>query len=107
MGEKLKFRDDLYLGEGIKPKKLDKIKKRLVEKPLLAGVYIIAVAANPSDQLEIIHARQLAWHYYLEHPRYVVGIAADYDDSLQLVERIVRECMERRGDCDLKGYLLC
>ncbi len=107
MGGKVTFRDELYLGEGIKPKKLDKIKKKLVEKPLFAGVYIITIAANPSEQLEIFDARQLAQSYYLKFPRHVVGIAADYEDSLKLIERIARECLRERGDCDLKGYLSC
>lgn len=107
MGEKLTFRNELYLGEGIKPKKLDKIKKKLVEKPLFAGVYVIAIADSPSGQLEIFDARQLVQSYYERAPRYVVGIASDYDDSLQLIERLTQECLRARGDCNLKEYLLC
>ncbi len=107
MDEKLTFRRDLYLGEGIKPKKLDKIKRKLVEKPLLAGVYVISIAGNPEDQLEIFDAKQLAQSYYKKFPRHVVGIASDYDDSLKLIERITQECLRERGDCNLKEYLLC
>lgn len=107
MDEKLTFREELYLGEGIKPKKLDKIKKKLLERPLFSGVYVIAIAANPSEQLEIFDARQLVQGYYVKHPRYVVGIASDYEDSLKLIEKITQECLRERGDCNLKEYLLC
>ena len=34
MAGKLKFAQNLYLGEGIAPEKLDKLKKRLNKKPL-------------------------------------------------------------------------
>ncbi|MCM1111844.1 MAG: hypothetical protein NC399_01175 [Muribaculum sp.] len=107
MNRRLVFYPELYLGEGIKEKKLDKIKRRLIQKPLLAGVHLIVLARNPDDQLEILDARQLAQRYYESHALDVVGIAGDYEDALQLVERMTQECLDRRGDCKLKEYLTC
>lgn len=107
MAVKLDYLPDLYLGEGIDGKKLDKIKKKLEDKPLLSGVFVIAISRNPSDQLEIYSARQLAQKYYAEYPPYVVGIAADYGEAVKMVEQMARECMEERGDCALKEYLSC
>lgn len=107
MAMKLNYHPNLYLGEGIDVKKLDKIKKKLENKPLLSGVFLVALSRNPSDQLEIYGARQLAQKYYLEYPPYVVGIAADYDEAVKMVEQMARECMEERGDCALKEYLSC
>lgn len=51
MAGKLKFAQNLYLGEGIAPEKLDKLKKRLNKKPLLAKVYLITPARIQADQL--------------------------------------------------------
>lgn len=107
MAVKLNYHPDLYLGESIDRKKLDKIKKKLEDKPLLSGVFLIAISRNPSDQLEIYDARQLVQKYYETNPPYVVGIAADHDEAMKMVEQIARECMEKRGDCALKEYLLC
>lgn len=107
MRRMLTFRPKLYLGEGIKEKKLDKIKKKLVEKPLRANVYLIALAHNPTAQLECFDARQLAQRFYENYPVQVVGIAKDYKGALQVVERITRECLDERGDCKLKEYLIC
>lgn len=107
MNRMLEFYPELYLGEGIKEKKLDKIKKTLIQKPLWAGVYLITLAKNPVDQLEILDARQLAQRYYESHTLSVVGIAGDYEDALLLVERIAQECLDKRGDCRLKEYLTC
>ena len=51
MAGKLTFAPNLYLGESIASEKLDKLKKRLEKKPLLANVYLITPAKNPADQL--------------------------------------------------------
>lgn len=104
---RLIFFPKLYLGEGIREQKLDKIKKKLIEKPLLAGVYVLALSGNPGDQLEILDAKQLAQRFYETHTLQIIGIAGDYGDALQLVERITRECLSARGDCKLKEYLTC
>lgn len=107
MSISLTYHPRLYLGEGIKEKKLDKIKKRLETRPILSGVVLITFSRNPSDQLEIFEARQLAQSYYKKYPPYVVGIASDREEAVEMVEQLVRECLDDRGDCALKEYLSC
>lgn len=107
MAGKLNFAPNLYLGESIASEKLDKIKKRLVKKPLLANVYLITPARNPADQLDIFDARQLVQPHYKNEEFLVLGIVSDYEEALQLIEQITRECLEARGDCNLREYLLC
>lgn len=107
MGAKLEYHSRLYLSESISESKLDKIKQKLEKRPLLCPVYLIALSRNPGDQLEIIHAAQLVQDYYEKYPLYVIGIAAGYEEAVELVERIVQECIRTRGDCALKEYLLC
>ena len=107
MAGKLKFAQNLYLGEGIAPEKLDKLKKRLNKKPLLANVYLITPARNPADQLDIFDARQLVQPHYKDEEVLVLGMASGYEDALQLIERVTGECLKARGDCNLREYLLC
>lgn len=107
MAGRIKFAQNLYLGEGITPEKLDKLKKRLNKKPLLADVYLITPAGNPADQLDIFDARQLVQPHYKDEEFLVLGMASDYEDALKLIEQITRECLENRGDCNLREYLLC
>ena len=104
MAGKLKFAQNLYLGEGIAPEKLDKLKKRLNKKPILANVYLITPARNP---LDIFDARQLVQPHYKDEEFLVLGMASGYEDALQLIERITGECLKARGDCNLREYLLC
>lgn len=107
MKSNLVFISNLYIGEGIDVRKLDKIKKKLVSKPLLTNVYLITLAQNPNDQLDILSARLLAQSYYQKLTLQVVGIAGGYEDALKLLERIANECLAERGDCSLREYLSC
>jgi len=107
MKNRLNFASRLYLGEGIPEKKLDIIKKKLTFRPLMANVYIITFAQNPADQLEFFDARQMFQRYYRDHTVNVIGIAKNYDDAVKLIGKITQECLDERGDCELKEYLLC
>lgn len=107
MAVRLNYHPELYLGASINREKLDKIKKKLENKPLLSGVFLITVSRNPSDQLEIYSAGQLVQRYYINNPPYVVGIAGNHNEAVTMVEQMVLECLEKRGDCALKEYLLC
>lgn len=107
MKERLIFAPNLYLGEGISADKVDKIKNKLLKKPLSCGITIITISRNPRDQLEIYQARQLVQSYYRNNPPYVVGLASDREEALDLVRQIVAECLKQREDCALKEYLLC
>ena len=107
MRQKIQYHSDLYLGESISAKKLDKIKAKLDKHPILSGVWLIAISQNPHDQLEILSARQLEQRYYEKYPVEVVGIAGYYEEAVAVVEQMVQECLAKRGDCALKEYLLC
>lgn len=104
---KLTFAPNLYLGESISSEKLDKIKKSLVKHPLLANIYLITPARNPADQLDIFDARQLIQPHYKNEEFLILGMASGYEEALQLIEQITGECLDARGDCNLREYLLC
>lgn len=107
MKEKLTFYPNLYIGESISADDLDKLKKKLLTRPMACSCYLITLSKNPHDQLEFYNASQLAQRYYREYPPYIIGIAANRLEAMNLVERIVQECLAKRGDCALKEYLLC
>lgn len=107
MQSDITFREKLYLGTSIQPEKVDKIKKMLVKKPRFAGVFVIALSRNASDQLEFYDAKQLQQSYYHKNPPYVIGIVKDREEAVAVVQRIVEECLQARGDCALKEYLQC
>lgn len=107
MAVDIQYYSGLYVGDDITGKQLDKIKKRLAEKPGKAGVFVIALSRNGVDQLDIYKSTMLAWPYYRKNPPFIIGIAGSYDASVRIVEKLAQECYRARGDCALKEYLLC
>lgn len=99
------YAPNLYLGKSMKPKKVDKIKKKLDKNSFFAKVYLLTFASNPADQLEYFDARWIRFRKYEGYEPYVIGICADEEEALELVETIARECFDKRGDCALREYL--
>lgn len=107
MAVKFKFHQKLYLSESMEEKNLGKIKRKLRTRLLFADVYLIVPAGNPLDQLDILDARQLVQSHYKGKTFLVVGLASDYTEALQVIERMVQDCLRERGDCKLREYLVC
>lgn len=106
MSVKPVYHKNLRIGKSIKTDKLDKIIKKLEKRPLLSGVFVIAVSRNYSDQLEIYQAKELAHRYYQNNPPFIIGLAGSKEEAFALVEELVQNCLKDRGDCALKEYLL-
>ena len=97
----MKFYKYLYVGDTIKEP--DKIKRKLKRHAGLP-VYISCIAAG-DDQLEIYQSIYLRQKYYRYHPPFVVGIASNYNEAVELVVQITKECVATTGTCNLKEYL--
>lgn len=102
---KLDFSPNLYLGNGIDPQSLDKLKKRLCKKPMLTSVCLLVLSENESDQLDIIYSKQLAQEVYGDHLLRVAGMARTKEEACFLVTQIVEDCLVTRKDCALKEFL--
>ena len=71
MAGKLKFAQNLYLGEGIAPEKLDKLKKRLNKKPLLANVYPVSYTHLDVYKRQLYHWKTSEGMLSFKPERYV------------------------------------
>lgn len=107
MSTNITFSSHLYVGESMSDRKLDKIKTKLLKKPISCGAYVITLSKNVHDQLDIIQTRQLAQRFYQNYELRVVGIASNRDEAVELVEKMLQNCIKERGDCRVKEYLLC
>lgn len=98
---KMKFYKYLYIGDTVKEPA--KVKRRLKRH---AGqlIYVICIAAG-DDQLEIFHSAYLKQKYYRYHPPIIVGIASNYDEAVDIIVQITKECLQTTGGCNLKEYL--
>lgn len=109
MGEfmnKLIYHYDLRLGEGLDFKDLNQIKSNLTKNPIEANLFLITVSANNNEQLDIYDAKYLVQKFYQKNPPYVIGIAKEKEHALSMVEKMMQECINARGDANLKAYLI-
>ena len=97
----MKFYKYLYIGDTVKDPAKAKRKLKLHAGQL---VYVICIAQG-NDQLEIFHSAYLKQKYYRLYPPVIVGIANNYDEAVELVIRITKECFATTGCCNLKEYL--
>lgn len=97
----MKFYKYLYIGDTVKDPA--KVKRKLKQH---AGqlVYVICIAQG-ADQLEIFHSAYLKQKYYRLYPPIIVGIANNYDEAVELVVRMTKECLHATGSCNIKEYL--
>ena len=99
----MKFYKKLYVGESIKNP--NKVKWKLRHNAGQFKVYVIALAEG-DGQLEIYHCAFLQQKYCKKNPPYVIGIAGDYKEAVNIVIRITEEAIEKLGSPQLKKYLL-
>ena len=98
----LKWREDYYVGEGIKDAK--KTKKRIDTGRIAVGVYLITLSENPGNLLEIIPSYMLIQKsYYIRCPE-IIGIAKGKDEAIDLAVDIVKNIYGETGAFQVKDY---
>ena len=79
--------------------------KKIKKQKKIPDAYIIAFAQSADDELDIRNAKDLKKEFYASENPYIVGIAEDYDDAVDVVKKIAEECFAKRGDCRLRDFL--
>lgn len=94
----------LYIGNNAK-KKADRIIRKLNSQKIVHGIYLITLASNERDQLDILSAYNLMQPFVYCRCPMVVGVASGYDEALELVMQITGEALEKTGKADIRNYL--
>lgn len=100
----MKFYRNLYVSESLKKKK-DKIIQKMKQGKYPLTIYILALIEEGENQMEFYSAALLRQKVVSDDGIFVVGIAADYDDAVYLVEDIAKEVYEKTGDLDIRSYI--
>lgn len=100
----MKFYKNLYIGDTIR--KPNKVKRKLKNHAKQLKIYVIMLSSG-ADQLEICHSIMLGQPFYKEKENipFIIGIAGNYDEAVELVCRIATEAVAKNGNADLKKYL--
>lgn len=103
--EKLLWSASLYTGDEIRRYE-KKIRKKLNAGKTVIGHYLITIASNGKDELDIIPTSLLAQQALCGHLPMIVGLAYDRKEAMELVVRIVNDCMEKTGRPEIRKWLL-
>lgn len=101
----LSWYNHLYVGDNVK-RKVDKYKKNLDKGNFTPGVYLITLAANGVDQLDIISSYYLLQNAVYRRCPMVVGIARGYEEACELLIRMTEESICHTGKANVKEYLM-
>lgn len=100
----LKWYKELYIGKHAE-KRIDRLRSRIDRGKRLPRVWLISLASNGRDQLDIFDARSLYQPAFRARCPMIVGVASDYSEALELVIRMADDVYLGRGDGNIRAWL--
>ncbi len=97
----MNWREPLYLGE-IARKKKNKLIRELESKKSSFGTYVITVAANGKDLLDILPSSMLLRDEFRE--REIIGLAVTREEAYEVCEKIIMDVKDKNGDFDVRRF---
>lgn len=96
--------EELYAGESI-VHKISKIKWKICHNAGQLNIYVIALASNEQNLLDIIPAQELLQRGYPKKHLCVVGLAGGYEEAIEVAASIVDEVYKKTGAFAVRRYL--
>lgn len=100
----MKWYDKLYVGESIKGKEA-RIKWNINHNAGTISIYVIALASNPDNLLDMIPARELMQKGYPKQNLRIIGLAKGYDEGVEVITQIIHDTYQNTGNVDVYSYL--
>lgn len=95
----------LYVGETAKKDRYRIVGKVRWKRPQ-RNAYLIALAVNEADLLDIYPANTMLWPYFRKNETFIVGIARGYEEAVELACHIVAEVYTDTGGFDVRSFIL-
>lgn len=96
------FYKRLYMTESLKKKKRQIVWK-LKTKKFMPSVYVIALSEG-EDLLEIYHSALLKQPYYKNSQPFIVGIAKNYGEAVELIQEILTDVKHKNGNYNVREF---
>lgn len=96
--------EDLYVGESIIHKK-SKIIWKIRHNAGQLNIYVIALASNEKNLLDIIPAQELLQKGYPRQQLFIVGLAKGHDEAVGVAVSIIDEVYRKTGTFAVRKYL--
>ena len=98
----LKWREDYYVGEGIKD--AAKATKCHLAGKMALGVYLVTLSENPGNLLEIVPSYMLIQKSYYARCPEIIGMAKGKEKAIDLAVDIVKNIYGETGAFQIKEY---
>ncbi len=95
---------NLLVGDQIGYKKYQ-ILWRLRHNKFQVGIYVILMAPDPQNLMEVIPASLLHQSYYQKQDLFVLGIAGSKREAYELVRQLIEEVYKQTGGVALREYI--
>ena len=99
----MRWAKELYLSERTAKKK-DKIIRKANRGVGMVSIYFISLASNEENLFDIFHAAYLKQAAFYRQDPFVVGIASDYDEALEMTRQMVEDIYRETGDFRVREY---
>lgn len=99
----MQWAENLYVTEKTAGKK-DTIIRKANRGVGMFSIYFIALASNEENLFDIFHAAHLKQSAFYRQNPYIVGIAAGYEEALELVRKMVEDIYHRTGTFHVREY---
>lgn len=100
----MKWYKNLYFGETLAPK-ARQIVNKIRKNKIVPGVFVIALASNAQNLLDIIPVWELMQKGYPAEQVRIIGLAQGKKEALEVVTAIVDEVYQATGDVKVQAYL--
>ena len=100
----LKWYKQLYIGDNAKKKKKQLIRKINMGAGVI-DVYLITLAQNPENQLDIFSANELKQKARRRTCPMIVGLCCGYEETVELVKVLVERTYEETGTAKVRKWL--
>ena len=100
----MRWYKNLYVGESIRHK-VNKIKWKIRHNAGQIDIYVITLASNPQNLLDIIPAQELMQRSYPKKELYAVGLAHGMEEAHEVVRQIIDEVYRETGGFSILPYL--
>jgi hypothetical protein len=101
----MKWYEDLYVGYNLLDKKTKVINQIRAGKPMF-NKYVLTLPQNDYDTLEIYPSNVLIQKWYRDSDMVVVGIAEGMEEAMDMMQLIIMECFNSRGNVKVKDFIL-
>lgn len=99
----VEWQKDLYL-DGITKHMVHKIKDRAERERVQYPFFIVSLASNENNLLDIMHINELLFPYYRKRITRVLGVAGSRQQAKIMAAAIISKVYQDTGTCDVRQF---